>query len=100
MKNTNWTKHDVANKVGRISMAVKPHTLIGIDPGTHTGIAISRQGKLICVETMSIIEAIEQVKETVKSCEYHLWTFGLFIEDARLRTYFGKTGAEKWKGAG
>lgn len=68
--------------------------IIGIDPGTKTGIAVydTQQGKLINVITTDIIRAIEIVKQ-YKPCFVN-------IEDPNARTWFGDSGREKLQGAG
>ena len=72
--------------------------LIGIDPGTKTGIAIKGSGLLRIIETTTIWKAINLAHEWA---EYHGKGNTLVrVEDARLRTWFGNTGPEKWKGAG
>lgn len=72
--------------------------LIGIDPGTHTGIAIKESGLFRIIETLTIFEALNLTHEWF---EYHGANNTLVrIEDARQRTWFGNTGPEKWKGAG
>jgi len=80
--------------------AKKANVLIGIDPGTNTGCAVKEGHKWQSVETLTIFEAINRVIEWKKSCDAHLWTMIVRIEDARKRTWFGKSGAERWKGAG
>lgn len=72
--------------------------LIGIDPGTHTGIAIKMHGDLKLIETVTIWKALNLVKEWAEY-EGRQNAF-VRVEDARLRTWFGNTGPEKWKGAG
>lgn len=70
---------------------------IGIDPGTKTGFCQIGLGKMVSCETLGIFDAIESVRAVHK-----LYGDGLFVrfEDARLRKWFGKSGPEKWKGAG
>lgn len=75
----------------------KTGTMIGVDPGTHTGIAIRTEGEFKSIRTTTIIEAIELVCKLHRAYEGKIF---VRIEDARLRTFFGKTGPEKWKGAG
>jgi hypothetical protein len=70
---------------------------VGIDPGTSTGIAIKDGDTFKSVQTMTIIEAIEIVKNLHRGYDGNIF---LRIEDARLRTFFGKSGPERWKGAG
>ena len=71
---------------------------IGIDPGTHTGVAVwdTREGKFLSLETLPIHKALlrvlvltsDQVAEVV-------------FEDARQRTWFGKGDTNaKSQGAG
>jgi len=70
---------------------------IGIDPGTHTGLAVKFDGTLSQVRTVTICEAIDEVKRLHKEFSGRIT---LRIEDARLRTFFGKAGREKLMGAG
>jgi len=82
----------------KIAIPVRPSCLIGIDPGTNTGLAIKADGDLKIIETGKIWWAINLAHEWA---EY--WGKGntlVRIEDARQRTWFGNTGPEKWKGAG
>ena len=68
---------------------------IGIDPGTHTGMAVwdSREKKFLSLETLPIHLALEKVKEM----SLPFWHMGKFynmhiqvvFEDARQRTWFG-----------
>ncbi len=71
--------------------------VIGIDPGTNTGLAIwSRVKKeFALIKTCSIIEA----QDIILKCYDNTHSF-LRIEDARLRTWFGKSGREMLQGAG
>lgn len=77
---------------------IKYDVLCGIDPGTHTGIAIKAHGDLKLIETMSIWPALNLVKEWAEY-EGRQNAF-VRVEDARLRTWFDKSGPERWKGAG
>jgi len=73
---------------------MKPNYLIGIDPGVKTGYAWSSNGVLQDV-TSGVAVEIEQ--------KVFLFSPGdvlVFIEDARKRKWFGKSGPERWKGAG
>lgn len=107
----NWSAKSNSNK--SLGNALKDHKqdiyaedkrrascLIGIDPGTHTGVALKQDGKFKIVETMTIFEAINFVISWRDSCDAHCWQMLVRIEDARQRTWFGNTGPEKWKGAG
>lgn len=80
---------------------------IGIDPGTHTGVAVwdSKEGKFLSLETMPIHRALEKVKEMA----HPFWHMDklyhediqVIFEDARLRTWFGKGNVSaKAQGAG
>lgn len=81
--------------------ALTPHAkyaaVIGIDPGTHTGIAIREGKEWKSIQTLTIIEAIEIVKRVSAA---HAGNILVRIEDARKRTYFGDSGPEKAQGAG
>lgn len=80
---------------------------IGIDPGTHTGVAVwdSREGKFLSLETLPIHRALEKVKEMF----HPFWHMDrlyhddiqVVFEDARQRTWFGKGDTNaKAQGAG
>ena len=68
---------------------------IGIDPGTHTGVAVwdTREGKFLSLETMPIHRALEEVL----AWRDGMWYKDKYIhekvevvfEDARQRTWFG-----------
>lgn len=80
---------------------------IGIDPGTHTGVAVwdTREGKFLTLETMPIHQALELVKEWSHP-HWHdekLYNEEILVvfEDARQRTWFGKGDTNaKLQGAG
>ena len=61
---------------------------IGIDPGTHTGIAVwdSREKKFISLETISIHRAMQEVLRW-RRVNYN--NIVVVFEDARQRTWFG-----------
>lgn len=108
-RNLNWKSTDLAprkkksaalRRAEMIEDRRKADVLIGVDPGTHTGIAVKRHLKLEIIETLTIFEALNAVIAWKKTCDAHLWTMLVRIEDARLRTYFGKTDREKLQGAG
>lgn len=73
---------------------------IGIDPGTHTGIAIwdTREGKFLSLETLPIHQAMVKVmvwKDNVGD------DLQVVFEDARQRTWFGHGDTNaKLQGAG
>jgi len=91
-------RHDKMKEQAEAMQPTKATLLIGIDPGTHTGIAIKEHGKFYIIGTMQIYKAIETV---VCFCEGVNSTDILVrFEDARLRTYFGKSDREKLQGAG
>lgn len=72
---------------------------IGIDPGTHTGVAVwdTRVGKFLSLETMPIHQALMEVyKWRQRPVEIQV-----VFEDARQRTWFGKGDTNaKAQGAG
>ena len=70
---------------------------IGIDTGTHTGLAVWDEAsqRLEVLTTVKIHQAMEMV------LEYHQnGPVKVFLEDARLRTWFGSAGREQLMGAG
>ncbi|MDX7880471.1 hypothetical protein [Acinetobacter nosocomialis] len=77
--------------------------LIGIDTGVHTGFAVAfdqgKGGQLQEVESLTITQAMSKVLEF--AAENGKENLMLFIEDARLRTWFGRIDSEQKKyGAG
>jgi hypothetical protein len=70
--------------------------LIGIDTGVHTGVATfnTATSTLDHVATTTITRAMSYIA-TLNTAEVVL-----FIEDARLRHWFGNTGRERLRGAG
>ena len=72
---------------------------IGIDPGTHTGVAVwdSKEGRFLSLETMPIHRAMDLVRMARDDNE----AIQVIFEDARLRTWFGKGDVSaKAQGAG
>lgn len=72
---------------------------IGIDCGVNTGLCIWDKSKkeIVVLCTMKIHEAIKTVE-----CWHVIHDTDVFVrvEDARLRTWFGKAGKEQLQGAG
>lgn len=75
---------------------------IGIDTGTHTGLAVwdSTAKELLVLKTLSITQAMAEVRETSEFFKAYGTEVRLYIEDARQRKWFGHTGRERLKGAG
>ena len=75
--------------------------LIGIDTGVNTGFAVAADrgngGELEQVESLSITQAMEKVKEIIE--KWGISNVCLYIEDARKRTWF-TGGREKSQGVG
>jgi len=71
--------------------------IIGIDPGTTTGIAVwdTYHNKFDMISSGSIV----QVQGTILTV-YYSWDIYLRIEDARQRRWFARTGRERLQGAG
>ena len=80
---------------------------IGIDPGTHTGVAVwdTREGKFLSLVTLPIHRALEMVKEM----SHPFWHMDklyhediqVVFEDARQRTWYGHGDTNaKLQGAG
>jgi hypothetical protein len=77
--------------------------LIGVDTGVHTGFAVAidqgKGGELQDVGSLTITQAMSRVLELVES--HGKANIMLYIEDARLRTWFGNADARQAKsGAG
>lgn len=70
---------------------------IGIDVGTHTGVAVwdKSEKRFVEIQTTSILKAMEIVKKYEKSDIVQVR-----LEDARKRTWFGSAGPERLQGAG
>lgn len=70
---------------------------IGIDTGVHTGVGVWDPVAqcLELVETMTITQALELVLQYRSQGDVTV-----YIEDARLRKWFGTSGREKLQGAG
>lgn len=76
---------------------------IGIDPGTHTGMAVwdSREGKFLSLETLPIHRAMTEVLRWSLKAEDDDVKVEVIFEDARQRTWFGKGDVSaKLQGAG
>lgn len=73
---------------------------IGIDPGKETGFAVwDHDAKYLAeVDTMSITQATEKVRMMADVLGRE--NIRLYIEDARQRKWYGRTGRERLKGAG
>lgn len=77
--------------------------LIGIDPGTHTGIAVWNRDRtaLEDVDTMPIHRALDYVRRYAAGCGNDL---AVYFEDARQRKWYGtrtaKEDRNKLQGAG
>ena len=72
--------------------------IIGIDPGTRTGIAVwDKLHKCFkSVETVSIIRAFDIITQYAENG----YLIHIRFEDARLRKWYGNAGREKLQGAG
>lgn len=70
--------------------------LIGIDPGTHTGIAVIKDGKLVRCETMMIHQALKELEGFAQS-DYVEYDIHVIVEDARKRS--GKPEAAQGAGS-
>lgn len=72
---------------------------IGIDPGTHTGIAVWDRvdRRFLSIKSVKIHEAIFQIIQLKKEFPENIY---VVFEDARLRKWFGDNGSVKQQGAG
>lgn len=69
--------------------------IVGIDPGTKTGLAVWNGKALSVVQTTTITAALEYVLELSRSD-----TVQVYVEDCRKRRWFGNAGRERLKGVG
>ena len=74
---------------------------IGIDPGTHTGVAFwnSTSKVLFDLYTLPIHRALEKVKRFYNDNK-GLFDICVVFEDARQRRWYGKESNDKLQGAG
>lgn len=76
---------------------------IGIDPGTHTGVAVwdTRLGSFLYLQTLPIHKALKLVHSWMRVCANKGNGLQVVFEDARQRTWFGKGDTNaKAQGAG
>lgn len=73
---------------------------IGIDPGTHTGIAVwsHKEQRFFMLGTKTMYEATEDIINLVN--KHGRDNIFVRFEDARKRNWFGKAGREQLHGAG
>lgn len=90
-------RHELAKEQAEAMQPTSASVLIGIDPGTHTGFAVKMYGAWQVIETKTIYKAINDVILLSQNRERSIL---VRFEDARLRTYFGKSDREKLQGAG
>jgi len=76
--------------------------LIGIDPGTKTGLSVwaKHLKQITYLETMTVYAAIRTVERVRRQAHEDGMTVFVRIEDAAKRIWFGKSGPERYKGAG
>ena len=76
---------------------MKPYDyIIGIDPGTHTGLAVWNGKRLHTVATYMIHRAMQDVRIHLAFSDNIL----VRIEDARLRTWYGNDKGDRAKSQG
>lgn len=75
---------------------------IGIDPGTHTGVAVwdSREGKFLSLETLPIHRAMTFILTWSLKAEDSGQEIQVVFEDARQRKWYGNESNAKRQGAG
>lgn len=102
-----WTMNDIQEKGLRIHVPEKRlltsdkrtyDFIVGIDTGVNTGFAIwnKTNKSFTTVETLPLHQAMFRIRELKDSGISIL----VRVEDARLRTWFGKSGREQLQGAG
>ncbi len=75
---------------------------IGIDPGTHTGVAVwdTREGKFLSLGTLLIHRAMTFILTWSLKAEETGQEIQVVFEDARQRKWYGKESNAKRQGAG
>ena len=75
---------------------------IGIDPGTHTGVAVwdTREGKFLSLETLLIHRAMTFILTWSLKAEDTGQEIQIVFEDARQRKWYGNESNAKRQGAG
>lgn len=75
---------------------------IGIDPGTHTGIAVwdTREGKFLSLRTLLIHRAMTFILTWSLKAEETGQEIQVVFEDARQRKWYGNESNAKRQGAG
>lgn len=75
---------------------------IGIDPGTHTGVAVwdTREGKFLSLETLLIHRAMTFILTWSLKAEETGQEIQVVFEDARQRKWYGNDSNAKRQGAG
>lgn len=75
---------------------------IGIDPGTHTGVAVwdSREGKFLSLGTLPIHRAMTFILTWSLKAEETGQEIQVVFEDARQRKWYGNDSNAKRQGAG
>lgn len=75
---------------------------IGIDPGTHTGLAVWNGSVLVECTTLPIHKAMKFVTSYRDKCAARQEELAVVLEDARQRTWFGRdrNSTAKLQGAG
>ena len=68
---------------------------IGLDPGTHTGLAVWDGDRFTIIETLPIHAALLRVKELFDRYSFNGNGVKVYFEDARQRTWFPKMTAAK-----
>ena len=68
---------------------------IGLDPGTHTGLAVWDGDRFTIIETLPIHAALLRVKELFDRYSFNGNGVTVYFEDARQRTWFPKMTAAK-----
>lgn len=75
---------------------------IGIDTGTHTGLAVwdDTKREFLEIETLSIHKALDKVRWYKDFCSKYGQDLFVIFEDARQRNWFGERTNAKLQGAG
>jgi hypothetical protein len=95
-------KENAMSENKALEMPVKLLYVIGIDPGTKTGLAVynKQEKKLDYVRTLMVHEAFVMVLQVFATAEKEGGKIFVRVEDARKRKRYGVNSMAKMQGAG
>ncbi len=78
---------------------MKKRYSIGIDPGTHTGLAVwdSEKKGFLILKTCTLLQAVDTIRTQAELIPEQAT---LYVENPNLRSWFGQSDRERLQGAG